>query len=421
MNTFTQEQAGFDFCSLHQPQLHHEFQHAVQSAKAINIQALTDLREVDKAFLQCLSEPSELVLAEDFYRRADAALVAVRTRRQHAIDALETPLLLSLLDGLKARLLQEQARYDEEKLLISSMRMSKKKQAAYQKAEDEHTAVLAEIDHALNAAISGIPLHLRHDSLSMLHIPSAIRSAVTDAAREGSALADAFGAVNALNAQAWNHVSVLRRAASALAAARQAESFLPSNLEACIDFLAPLPLPDRIVTLAEFNPMSLTLDSVRSYPSIGTGSITQGFGRNNGKFSATFDSSLCFEDEQGRLRSGLQCKIGLDGKLTISYGALVEAWVRHRDRNLLNSAYDNERAFLVDVCKEFTKQRGSMLGQGPAAAIIHMIRGGNDSRAYYSYAFAIRAVSNLELSDEPADFVKAAFKDYCDKKLNFSS
>lgn len=306
MNAIIHDQSGFDFEGARAP-LHAEFQQAIEAAKAINNDALIALREVSTSFSKCLTEPSDPVLADDLYRRADAALVCVRTRRQQAIDALETPLLLRLLEGLKARLLRAQANYDQEARVIASMRMSKKKQTAYQKSEEEYTVVLASLDHALSSAVSGIPLNVRHDSLAMLNIPSAIRSAVTDAAREGSALADAFGAVNSHNAQAWSHVTDLRRAASALAAARQAESFLPSDLEACIDFLDPLPLPDRVVTLAEFNPASLTLESVRSYPSIGMGSVTEGFGRHKGKFSATFGSGLCFEDDQGRLRSGLQC------------------------------------------------------------------------------------------------------------------
>lgn len=306
MNAIMHDQPGFDFDGAH-THLLAEFQQAIELTKAINNDAMMALRGVSTAFLQCLAEPSDPVLADDLYRRADAALVCVRTRRQQAIDALDAPMLLRVLDGLKSRLLQEQARYDQEARLVSSMRMSNKKQAAYQKAEDEHTAVLDAIDHALTSAVSGIPLNVRHDSLAMLNIPRIIRSAVTDAAREGSALADAFGAVNAQNAQAWDHVTGLRRAASSLASARQAESFLPSDLEACIDFLDPLPMPDRVVTLAEFNPASLTLESVRSYPSIGMGSVTEGFGRHKGKFSATFGSGLCFEDDQGRLRSGLQC------------------------------------------------------------------------------------------------------------------
>lgn len=114
-------------------------------------------------------------------------------------------------------------------------------------------------------------------------------------------------------------------------------------------------------------------------------------------------------------------KIGVDGQLTISYGAFLEAWVRHRDRALINSADDNEQEFLVDVCKEFTKERGGRLGQGPAAAIIHMIRGKSDSRAYYSYALAIRSVVHLDFSGDPATFVKSAFKVYCDKNSKFSS
>lgn len=81
MSVIIHDQAGFDFDGARAP-LHAEFQQAIERTKAINNDALMALREVSTAFLLSLAEPSDAVIAEDLYRRADAALVCVRTRRQ---------------------------------------------------------------------------------------------------------------------------------------------------------------------------------------------------------------------------------------------------------------------------------------------------------------------------------------------------
>lgn len=391
-----------------------EFRSAIAAMKAINRDALLALPEVERAFQACLAEKSDAALSEQLYRSADTQLIGVRTRRHQASDALETPLLFTALAGLKDRLTQENTRYAEEKRVIGAMRLSKKREAAYAKSEENHLAAVHVIETELAAVLSGIELRLRPDQLATIHVASSIRLAVEDAARDGSQLADAFGQVNTMKAQAWDHVLELRRTEALVAAARAADSFSEDDLEGCIELLDEMPLPERIISLAEFNPAALTLETVQSYPTIGYGAVKTGFGRHKGKTSAVFESTQVFEDEQGRLRNGVQCQIGVDGKLTVAYGEPVEAWVRRRDRTRISSVTEQERAFLIAVCKAYTTERARRLPQAAAAAILGMIRGINDVRGFFNYAFAIGCVSGRPVGSDPVAFAKQAFKDFCE-------